>query len=139
VHRPALALPLALLSHFVLDALPHYGYGYIPHHERDQQRNFLRKQTADTYFALLLFWVVPYVLRHQQAPIVTMLCMLAGFLPDVIWPYQYVMAQRRGGYKQPDWYARFHKAIQWCERPWGLWVELGWLAASLTAVVVIAN
>jgi hypothetical protein len=27
ISQPLIALPLAFVSHFVLDALPHYGYG----------------------------------------------------------------------------------------------------------------
>lgn len=134
VRRPALAIPLALLSHFVIDMIPHYGYGAIPHHERDAQRNFVLKQAMDTYTALGLLWLVPYLLRNCETPLVTTLCMLAGFLPDTIWPYQYVLAQRRGTYARQNWYARFHKAIQWCERPWGIYVELVWLALIIAGL-----
>jgi hypothetical protein len=127
VERPILAIPLALLSHFVTDMLPHYGYGDIPFSERDSQRHFLVKQTVDTYFALGLLWFIPYLLRDAVTPVVTTWCMLAAFIPDIIWPYQYVLAQRRGKYPSLNWYTRFHKAIQWCERPWGAYVEFGWL------------
>jgi hypothetical protein len=126
VHKPILAIPLALVSHFVTDMLPHYGYGKLPFDERDSQKHFLLKQTLDTYFAVILLWLVPYLTRNVQTPLVTTWCMLMAFVPDVIWPYQYVMAKRRGTYPPLNWYTRFHKAIQWCERPWGIYVELVW-------------
>ena len=138
VERPVLAIPLAFMSHFVIDVVPHYGYGAIPFHERDSQKHFLKKQTADTYFALAMFWLVPYLLRNHQAPIVTMTCMLVAFLPDVVWPYQYVLAHRRGGYPQQNWYTRFHKAIQWYERPWGIYVELIWFGLAICGLELLA-
>lgn len=139
VHRPILAIPLALLSHFVTDTLPHYGYGDVPFKERDSQNHFLVKQTIDTYFALGLIWFVPYLLRGTVTPVVTTWCMLAAFIPDIIWPYQYVMAHRKGKYPPLNWYTRFHKAIQWCERPWGAYVELVWLLGVITALKFIAR
>ena len=138
VKQPALSLPLALLSHFVIDAIPHYGYGSLPLKVRDIQKHFLGKQIADTYFALGLFWLVPYLLRHQQAPIITSLCMLVAFIPDAVWSYQYVMAQRRGSYNPWNWFTRLHKAIQWCERPWGIYVEIIWFK-GIVAVLKVKN
>lgn len=129
VKQPTLAIPLALISHFVIDAVPHYGYGSLPPSERDGQKHFLGKQIADTYFALGLFWLVPYLLRNHQTSFITSICMLVAFLPDAVWSYQYVRAQRRGFYGERNWFTRFHKAIQWCERPWGIYVELIWFVA----------
>lgn len=137
IHRPALAIPLALISHFVTDMLPHYGYGDVAFHERDSQKHFLLKQTLDTYIGLVLLWIVPYVVQSQQAPLVTLLCMLAAFVPDVVWPYQYVMAHRRGVYPPLNWYAKFHKAIQWCERPWGIYFEAVWLAFVILSIKIL--
>ena len=139
VHQPALAIPLAFASHFATDMLPHYGYGDVPFHERDTQNHFLIKQTADTYFALVLFWLVPYALRNSQAPWVTMWCMFAAAVPDVVWAYQYVVAQRKGVYSPLNWYARFHKAIQWCERPWGAYVELAWFIGIVVSFKLIVS
>jgi len=140
VHKPALALPLAFVSHFAIDMIPHYGYGDVPFHLRDTQKHFLIKQTIDAYFALVLLWTVPYFLQSHVTPLVVSLCMLLAFLPDVVWPYQYVMAKRRGGYPPAfNWYARFHKAIQWCEKPWGAFVELGWFVGIIAAMKLIVS
>lgn len=139
VQRPLLAIPLAFLSHFAIDMLPHYGYGHIPPHLRDKQKNFLAKQTLDTYFALALFWLVPYMLRNHVTPVVTALCMLASAVPDFVWAIEYIMAQphRRGTYRERSWFTRLHKAIQWCERTWGIYVELAWFAATVLAMRLV--
>lgn len=139
VHRPELAIPLALISHFVADMLPHYGYGDVPFNERDAKKNFLIKQTLDTYTGMGLFWIVPYLLRDYQAPWVTMWCMFSAALPDAYWAIQYAVAQRKGTYTQPNWYARFHKAIQWCERPWGVYVEFVWLIFVAISIKLLVS
>ena len=53
VKQPALALPLAFLSHFVLDALPHYG-------ERGEEQMFSRLTRAVIVTDLVVagsFWL----------------------------------------------------------------------------------
>ena len=139
VKQPSLAIPLALISHFVIDAVPHYGYGSLPAGQRDKQKHFLGKQIADTYFALGLFWLVPFLLRNHQASIITSLCMLVAFIPDAVWSFQYVRAQRQGSYQQWNWFTKFHKAIQWCERPWGIYVEIAWFVAIVVALRAIVT
>lgn len=138
VHHPAIAIPLAFLSHFALDALPHYGYGFIPYSQRDKQPYFLAKQVADGLLALTLFLVVPYATRYYQLPIITQLAMLAAYLPDGLWTYHYLRAQRTGRYGRPDWFSRLHKRIQWCERSWGIYVELGWLGGMAALIRLVA-
>lgn len=134
VQRPALAVPLAFASHFVIDAIPHYGYGNIPLQQRDAKRHFVLKQTIDTYFGLGLFWLVPYLMRSVQTPLVTQLCMLAAFIPDAIWTVHYVIAQRSGVYKELNRFNRFHKTIQWCERTWGIYVEALWFILIILTI-----
>lgn len=135
--RPEIALPVAFLSHFAIDALPHYGYGHIDPKERDGKQRFIFKQALDAYTALGLFWLVPYLLRNYQAPIVTSGCMLAAFIPDVIWTFHFVKAQRGHGYPELIWFNKVHKKIQWCERSWGIYVEAMWFAIAVLAMVAV--
>ena len=137
--RPEVAIPVAFASHFVIDALPHYGYGYIHPKERDRQNRFIFKQTIDAYTALALFWIVPYLLRNYLAPLITGACMLAAFIPDAIWTLHFVKAQRGHAYPELNWFNRLHKAIQWCERSWGIYVEVMWFAITILATVAITS
>lgn len=138
VHRPALAIPLAIMSHYATDALPHYGYGHIDRSDRDKKDNFILKQSVDAYTALAVLWTVPFLVRSHQAPIVTVLCMLSAFLPDTVWTFQYLVAQRGGGsYKELGIINRFHKKIQWCERPWGIYVEVLWFLLMATSIRLV--
>lgn len=51
-----LAIPLAFASHFVLDALPHYG---IPHHTRDNSAFWKVFFTIDAFATLgLAIWAI---------------------------------------------------------------------------------
>jgi hypothetical protein len=71
------AIPLALASHFGLDALPHYG---IPHHHRDKSWFWKVFFTIDAFATLgLAIWAVYY--RHYAM----FFGGLAGVLPDFIW------------------------------------------------------
>jgi len=109
IQRPLYAIPAAFVSHFIIDALPHYGYGFIHPRERDKRRRFIVKQTIDAYTALALFWLVPYVLRNHQAPIITEACMLAAFIPDAIWTFHFIKAQRGYDYPELNWFNKFHR------------------------------
>lgn len=136
VQRPLLAIPLAFASHFVVDAIPHYGYGDIAFEHRDQQNNFLQKQFGDAFFTLALAFSVPYLLTDHQSPAVTSWCMFAAYFPDMIWGYQFAKAQRSGRYRPRGWFSRFHKWVQWCERPWGIYVEAIWFALVTLGIVL---
>lgn len=123
VERPLLAIPLAFLSHFLLDMMPHFGYARVPIQQRDARKHFLHFQITDAFVALGIYLLVPFLLSDQQSPLVTALCMMAAQAPDALWVFEYAHAQRRGQYLERNWYLRFHKAIQWCERKWGAYVE----------------
>ena len=139
VKKPELALPLAFASHFLVDILPHYGYGEIDRRQRDGKKHFILKQTIDIYFALFLMWVVPYLSRDVEPPLWTELCMLVAFIPDAVWALHYVVAQRTGIYRELNAFNRFHKAIQWCERSWGVYVEAMWFVILALSMYLVAT
>ncbi|HSX24021.1 MAG TPA: hypothetical protein VLE74_02885 [Candidatus Saccharimonadales bacterium] len=121
VKQPALALPLAYLSHFVLDALPHFGYP-----ERGFGPALSHKLTyVYGFFNISALLVVLYVLRHRG--ILPYVAGFAALSPDFLWPYRYFGFERYG--KEPPAagvITRFHQKIQWCERPWGIAAEVVW-------------
>jgi len=123
VQKPLWAIPLAFFSHFLLDVVPHFGYGHVPNEERDRRQHFLTIQITDAFVALGLYLIIPLLFRNQVTPLVTAVSMLAAQAPDAFWVYEYARAQRHGQYREHNWYLRFHKAIQWCERSWGAYVE----------------
>ena len=120
------ALPLALLSHFLLDAIPHFGLA---------KRNtiFLIYLFFDALAtATLLFWVI---LTTSQ-PLLLASCLILATSPDLVWAYKWFKEVK---HNQPfssgsGPITRFHTKIQWFEKPVGIIVEVFWAAAMLLII-----
>ncbi len=118
-HSPAVALPAALASHFILDALPHYG---VDHHDPEHSRFFWRVISIDLAASILLTISIVWLTRSW----LFVGCMLAAISPDFVWFAKFGLDRLRN---QPfalpkDLFSRLHKNIQWGERSWGWGVEL---------------
>lgn len=94
VGNPALAIPLALASHFVLDKVPHWN----PHLFTETQKlgQPARQSTiiAVVDVALALGIGLFVASRYADDPtmsLTVLACSLASVLPDIIkWPYYYL-------------------------------------------------
>jgi hypothetical protein len=131
VVQPAMAIPAALASHFVMDALPHYG-------DNNQNswlnRNF-RFVLAIDGLIMLSFFAAIAIMQPTSWPLL-LLCAFAAVLPDAIWLPHYI-ADMRGQPIQPGPFARFSKWIQWGERPWGIYIEIAVLLGLLTTFFAV--
>lgn len=115
VRQPALATVFALMSHIVLDVLPHYG--------QDVFERMQKVYIADAIVSVLIA-VAVLLLIHDPATPVLMACMFAAYIPDIVW-IRYFFTEWRLGQQVPHgWFARIHHGIQWGERPWGMLVEV---------------
>ena len=126
VKNPILTAPLAFLSHFLLDAIPHYDYGGAP-----GTRGFWRTWTVDalaSFLAILLLALA--VPELAGAVVVGGVC---AELADVFWIY-YLKAGR-----PKWWFFRFHKWIQWSETRSGLFYELGFLVILLLINIALVS
>lgn len=113
VQRPEVAVPLALLSHFVLDMIPH---GVVEVYKRRQFRNYLILEalcmTIITLIAMGAFAHIWFLVG---------LCAVLAFAPDMLWPFQLNgKLANAPGFRQFYW---FHKRIQWSETKRGFVVE----------------
>lgn len=125
-----LALPLAFVSHFVLDALPHYG---IPQKQRDTSKLWKRFFTIDAFATFGL--AVYAVLDHHYA---MFFGGLAAVIPDFLWVARVIKTRSFNMSRNGNWFTKWHAGIQKFERPWGIWIELP-LAVVLFYTVVIIN
>lgn len=124
VKQPALALPLAFMSHFVLDALPHFGVDY----EQPDNHGVLKKAViidatlTASFFLILIFF--GFWLAVAGA--------VLAVLPDVVWFVKYAHDKYYGRpFSLPkDWFSRAHKKIQWGEHPKGWIIEIIWLVLA---------
>ncbi len=132
VTQPLLALPLALASHFVLDAIPHFGFDEFGGHLK-AKKAFHRVLYID---ALLLTLLIVFLLANGASWLVFAGLFLAGS-PDLIWAYRYVVKEKLG--KVPpapkNAFDRFHSHIQKSQTLKGLYVEVP-LAIILFITVV---
>lgn len=139
VHQPWLVVPLALVSHFVLDSLPHFGVAEGDIRARNRHplfRTVLAVDLAILFTALLL---IPLLFSGKVSGWILLAGMLAAWLPDVVWVSHFWHDRQGHAKKEPVWLTRFHQKIQWFERPFGLIVEVLWLAGTLAALSLIAS
>jgi len=132
VQQPALALLLAFLSHFVLDALPHYG---IRGDEGYTALFKLRRTVVMVAFDIIGVAILTALLWGQAWYVFA--AALLAISPDTIWLYRYFGFERFGKKPpKPGPITRFHQKIQWGERTWGVLIEIP-LALCLLIVVAI--
>ncbi len=129
VSEPAIALPLALVSHFACDAIPHYDADFrrLSVVEWVSSKKFRRLLYID---ALLCFSLV--VLLAVRQPIHWPLVALCAFLaaaPDFMELKRFVRARSNKSW-QPPKFVQFAEDIQWFHKPIGAVVEVAWFAGA---------
>lgn len=132
VKQPAIAIPVAFCSHFVLDMIPHFGIYEGDVLKRNQSRFFRTLLTTDILIMITLLVIIPN-LSIKAAGWVVFVCMAAAILPDSIWVYRFIDEIKTQVWKPGGWFARTHQKIQWFEQPIGLVVEFIWLGLMSVA------
>jgi hypothetical protein len=112
------AIPLAVLSHFALDALPHYG---IPHNKRNKSVFWRVFTTADVILAFAILGGMSVFVWHRLD---ILLCGLLAASPDFIWVGRILRTRSFDLSKNHSRFTQWHVSIQRFERPWGLYLEL---------------
>jgi hypothetical protein len=130
VAEPVVALPAALVSHYILDAIPHYDDKRLPDAKKYRTAYFRNLLYADALLclALIILLATSQPFSWQLAAV----CAFLGVAPDFLW---------LGGYRKAingakklvskTAYTKFARRIQWFERPIGAVVEVAWFAATL--------
>lgn len=113
VRQPLLAVPLAFLSHFILDALPHYGNKTLR-----QPHWILVSDAIAAVVVLILLGVFSVQQRFLQLG-----CALVAASPDLLWVPS-LWAELKGRLKPLNKVEHFLNKIQWGERTWGFLVEI---------------
>ena len=140
VQQPWLVVPLAFLSHFVLDVFPHFGVEESDTAARNSHPLFKLVLSIDLIILSLALIIIPITMSgHGVRWWVLLLGMLAAWVPDVVWIDHLYRDLRGHTRKPPHRLTRFHQKIQWFERPPGLITELIWLAGSITVLVLVTS
>jgi hypothetical protein len=133
VKQPELAIPLAFISHFALDVLPHFGIYENDVIRRNKHWLFRTVLSIDIPLMIVLLVVLPHLAAAAVAPWIVFSSMAAAILPDSIWVYRFIREIKTKKWQPGGWYARFHQAIQRYEHPPGLIIELAWFVTMATA------
>lgn len=131
VQRPLAGIALALVSHFVLDILPHYGQ---------------KSESVVNWFKYRATWLVEglnvigiplliYLLWGQPWWVYAAAAM--ALAPDITWLFRYYWYERYGLQASSYALTRFHSRIQRWERPWGAVVELVFFLTVATAIITM--
>lgn len=138
VQQPILVVPLAFLSHFVLDAFPHFGVEESDSAARNNHPLFRAVLTIDLIILFLALIFVPILFHQGVSWWILLLGMLAAYAPDVVWLSHFYHDHKGHIRKEPIRLTKFHQKIQWFERPPGLITEIIWFAGVITALTIIA-
>lgn len=125
VQQPLVAAPLAFLSHFVLDVIPHFDH---PHY-RYGSRYFAAIMASDGVISVAAVITLMVLVPGMAGTIA--IGALFAIMPDFAWLYYY-----RNNRPQ-WWFFRFHSKIQWFERPPGALVEASYLIFISTVLVAL--
>ena len=137
INQPALAIPIAFISHFVTDAIPHFA-GMWDDDVFARNRKFLFKFSVaiDTTLSIALLIILPLALRDAVSPWVLLACAIAALSPDIGIIYRFFHEVKTQKWDLPkSLFMRFHLWVEWCEVWWGIFVELVW--AALMAFLIL--
>jgi hypothetical protein len=134
IGAPAIALPVAFLSHFVCDAMPHFGFAETKTNNMQllsssKFRNYLIIE-AITCILLVAGLAILQPIHWQLAAI----CAFIAASPDLLSANRYFSVVNKKKWK-PNLYSRFAHDIQWFERPIGAVIELAWFSAALIVIM----
>ena len=127
---PLIALPAALLSHFLIDMLPHWDYYRLT---EDKSRGWLNP-AIDFGASLFLLLILAMTVNAPAWLLIT--GGLLGVLPDMMW-VSYIIWHRPSiqGNKSSllNRVRHFHLKIQWLEttKLVGLFAELAWFGLMI--------
>ena len=130
IKEPAVALPAAFLSHFVIDALPHYD------HKDLMPKPGLYKTVLISDAVLSIGVLMFFVLTLNEPAWLIFAGGLLGIAPDLMWFPAVVEGKVAPKNKNNILHLirRFHAWIQWYEGPKGLYVEAVWIILMVAAI-----
>lgn len=111
ITQPVLAIPLAFASHFILDAIPHFGLDDIGGHTSKKNTKIFHRILIIDAILLLSVFVWFFVIGASWLVIT---CAIVAGSPDFVWAYRYIFQEKFGRQKprSKNWLNNFHAKIQ---------------------------
>ena len=127
IKQPVLAIPLAFTSHFICDAIPHFGVDL-----KFNSRAMYVWLILDGLFALsaagFLLWY------GVESPVLLAMCGFVATSPDFGWLY-YGLNNKLGKVVEYDTLTKIHHIVQWYQKVPGIIIEISW--ATLMICIII--
>ena len=133
VKQPALAIPLSFVSHYVTDAIPHYGPKMADDLSKLFKRNFKIFVTVDFGFSLILMAILGLLFPSHVWLIWA--CMITAAIPDAVW-----WSYRKSINQWPEAlgkFSRLHSKLNLAMHVRHFYFDAIWFAAAWTAVLLI--
>jgi len=128
IRQPLLAIPLAFLSHFVCDAIPHFSSGFT-----FGKKSMYWYLAGDALCAILAALFL--LSQNVHDPVLLAVCGFAAMSPDLAWLYYGIKDVKQGKKTHRGIISRFHSRIQWSETFAGILPELIWAFVLLGAII----
>lgn len=126
---PVVAIAVAPLSHFLLDAIPHFGDDKMSMQGKRFKTILLLDCTLAVAITLAVAWFWP------EIALLVVICAFLAASPDLMWiKYQFLKPVPKQ--KWPP-IARFHSWIQWSQTPSGAYVEGVWFLIFFSSLLYI--
>lgn len=136
IREPMVALPIALLSHFALDALPHFGFSSWQ--ERTKHSKLLKTiLSVDGLTLLAVMWTVLSISNSW----LSFVCGIVAVSPDLIWVYRFAITEKFGKLEpqKGSWLTEFHSGIQTQEFPNGYLIEYAVSLVLFPVLLTVIN
>ena len=132
VGNPWIALPASLASHFVCDAIPHFGQGRN-NPEWLRSRFFKRLLIADAIACVALVIVLwSFQPTHW---LLAAACAFIATSPDFYWIGKFRSALAHKSTAQNRGFGYFASIIQWFQKPSGAAVEIAWTVGMIVLIM----
>lgn len=139
LHQPLLVFPSAVISHFILDMLPHFGVREDHHVHRNSHPLFRYVMIIDIAMLVTFMVFLPHLLKTAVSWWVSLGGMFLAWAPDLVWVRGFFSELRHKVHLKPyGWFSRLHQRIQWFERPSGIITEIVWFGAMAALLGMLA-
>lgn len=133
--NPVVAILVAFLSHFVLDAFPHYTDETVSDEQRLRSRKFKLLLIADTVGCAMVVLLLFFIARDHW--LIASVTAFVATTPDMFWFPKFINFNNNKPNRQPNIFLKFHHNIQWCTKRWGKWVEILWGCGMIGAITYL--
>lgn len=128
IKQPVLAVPVAFLSHFVCDAIPHFDVKF-----KFGEKSMFLYLLGDGLVALL--FAAFLLSQGVKNPVLLAACGFAAMSPDLMWLYY---GLRDGTHSKKDHQgklAHFHSWIQWRTGKSEIIIEIIWASLMIFGIL----